>query len=136
MKTRVLDSWAILEWISGRQPATDIVAKLLSEAEGGRTRLFLSAINAGEVYYFLRKQHREELAAAWLESWLNLPVTAEVATAEDIWIAAVLKARFPIGFADAFAAALAERYHCPLVTGDPQFGSVESLELDWIGRGG
>ena len=28
MKTRVLDSWAILEWISGRQPATDTVAGL------------------------------------------------------------------------------------------------------------
>ena len=32
MKTRALDSWAILEWMSGRQPATDRVAKLLSEA--------------------------------------------------------------------------------------------------------
>lgn len=30
MNTRVLDSWAILEWISGRQPATD-AAKLLAE---------------------------------------------------------------------------------------------------------
>ena len=59
-----------------------------------------------------------------------------VAPAEDIWNAAELKGRFPIGFAGAFAAALAERYHCPLVTGDPQFTSVKSLELDWIGRGG
>ena len=28
MKNRVLDSWAILESISGRQPGTDIVGKL------------------------------------------------------------------------------------------------------------
>ena len=63
-------------------------------------------------------------------------MTAAVATAEDIWNAAELKGRFPIGFAGAFAAALAERYHCSLVTGAPQFASVESLELDWIGRGG
>ena len=136
MKTRVLDSWAILEWISGRQPGADIVAKLLSEAEDGRTRLFLSAINAGEVYYFLRRQHSEALALAWRESCGTLPVTAAVATADEIWNAAELNGRFPIGFAGAFAAALAQRYHCPLVTGDPEFGSVESLELDWIGRGG
>jgi hypothetical protein len=63
-------------------------------------------------------------------------VTAAVATAEDIWTANELKGRFPIGFAGAFAAALAERYPCPLVTADPQFASVESLELDWIGRVG
>ena len=65
MKTRVLDSWAVLEWISGRQPGTDIVRKLLSEAEEGRSRLLLSAMNAGEVYAFLRKQPSEVLALAW-----------------------------------------------------------------------
>lgn len=47
MKTRGLDSWAILEWISGRQPATDLVRKLLAEAEEGKTRLLMSAINVG-----------------------------------------------------------------------------------------
>lgn len=49
MKIRVLDSWAILEWISGRQPATDIVARLFAESQAGTTQLFMSAINAGEV---------------------------------------------------------------------------------------
>jgi len=134
VKTRVLDSWAILEWISGRQPATDAVAKLLAEAEEGRTRLLLSAINAGEVYYFLRKQHSEALAESWRESSGTLPATLEVPTAEDIWKAAELKGRYPIAYADAFAAALAQKYNCPLVTGDPEFRSVEQLELDWVGN--
>ena len=63
-------------------------------------------------------------------------MTAAVATAEDIWNAAELKGRFPIGFAGAFAAALAERYHCPLVTGDPQLhlGGVIGTRLDRSGR--
>ena len=39
MKTRILDSWAILEWMSGRQPATDAVSLLLSEAEKVRPTL-------------------------------------------------------------------------------------------------
>jgi predicted nucleic acid-binding protein len=64
VKTRVLDSWAVLEWISGRQPATDTVAKLFAESEAGVTRLFMSAINVGEVYYFLRKHHSEELVVS------------------------------------------------------------------------
>ena len=44
-----------------------------------------------------------------------------------------LKGRFPIAYADAFAAALAQKYNCPLATGDPEFRRVDQLELDWIG---
>jgi uncharacterized protein len=135
VKTRVLDSWAILEWIAGRQPASDVVGQLLSEAEEGRTRLLMSALNIGEVYYFLRKHHSEKLAESWRESSRTLPATIEVPTAGDIWSAAALKGRFPISYADAFAAALAQKYNCPLVTGDPELRSVEQLELDWIGAG-
>ena len=134
MKTRVLDSWAILEWISGRQPATGAVAQLLAEAEAGTTRLFMSAINVGEVYYFLRKNHSEELATSWRESAGTLPATIEAPTVDEIWEAALLKGRYPIAYADAFAAALAQKHRCPLVTGDPELRSVADLELDWIGR--
>ena len=116
MKTRVLDSWAILEWISGRQTATDAVAQLLAEAEAGTTRLFMSAINVGEVYYFLRKNHSEGLAVSWRESSRTLPVTIEAPAADAIRDAALLKGRYPIACADAFAAALALKYQCPLVT--------------------
>jgi len=133
VKTRVLDSWAILEWINGRQPACDAVAVLLSEAEAGRSRLLMSAINVGEVYYFLRKHHSESLAETWRESSRTLPVTIEAPTTEDIWNAASLKGQFPISYADAFGAALAQKYNCPLVTGDPELRSIEQLDLDWIG---
>ena len=134
MKTRVLDSWAILEWISGRQPATETVAKLLAESEAGVTRLFMSAIKVGEVYYFLRKHHSEELAESWRESSRSLPATIEVPTADDIWDAALLKGQYPIAYADAFAAALARKHQCPLVTGDIELRLVADLELEWIGR--
>ena len=133
MKTRVLDSWAILEGMNGRAPASEAVDTLLAEAEAGRARLLMSAINAGEIYYFLRKNYSEALAESWLESAPVLPVTIEVPTAEDIWSAASIKGRFPISYADAFAAALAQKYNCPLVTGDPEFRSVDQLELDWLG---
>jgi ribonuclease VapC len=128
----VLDSWAILEWLSGRQLACELVGRLLSEAEEGHTRLLMNAMNVGEVYYFLWKHHSEVLAESWRESSRTLPTTIEVPTAEDIWNAASLKSRFPIAYADAFAVALAQKYNCPLVTGDPEFRRVDQLELDWI----
>ncbi len=132
MKTRVLDSWAILEWISGRQPAADLAERLLAEAEAGQTRLLMSAINVGEVYYFLMRHHSQDLAELWRQSSRTLPVTIAAPTAEDIWTAASLKGRFAIAYADAFAAALARKYNCPLVTGDPELRQVDQLELDWI----
>src|ERR1700693_3047067 len=51
-----------------RQPATDLIAKVVAEAEAGQTRLLMSAINVGEVYYFLMKQHGQDLAESWGES--------------------------------------------------------------------
>ena len=132
MKTRALDSWAILEWISGRQPAADRVERLLAKAEAGQTRLLMSALNVGEVYYFLMKHHSQDLAESWRESSRTLPAAIEVPSAEDIWSAAALKGRFAIAYADAFAAALAQKYNCPLVTGDPEIRQVDQLELDWI----
>ncbi|MCL5745142.1 MAG: hypothetical protein M1541_14650 [Acidobacteria bacterium] len=38
----------------------------------------------------------------------------EMPASDDIWNAALLKSWFPIGHADAFAAALAQKYKCPL----------------------
>jgi ribonuclease VapC len=119
--------------MNGRQPATDVVEKLFDESLAGSTRLFMSAINAGEVYYFLRKTHSERIAESWRELSATLPVTIEVPTADEIWDAALLKGQYPIAYADAFAAALAQKYRCPLVTGDPEFRSVPDLERDLIG---
>ena len=133
MKTRVLDSWAILEWINARQPAGKMVADMLAQADAGRLRLLMSAINAGEVHYFLRKHHSVTLAEDWRALSRTLPVTMEVPNMADIWDAAALKGQFPISYADAFAAALAQKYECPLITGDREFRSVTHLQLHWIG---
>lgn len=119
--------------MSGRQPGADIVGRLLTAAEQGQVRLFISAINVGEVYYFLRKQQEEALANSWRDSSQTLPATIEVPNVNDIWSAALLKGRFPIAYTDAFAAALAQKYNCPLVTGYPEFRRIDQLELDWIG---
>jgi hypothetical protein len=67
----------------------------------------MSAINVGEVYYFLKKHHSEALPESWRESSPALPITIETPAIDDIWSAAMLKSRFPIAYADAFAAALA-----------------------------
>jgi len=134
LKTRVLDSWPIVEWIKEKQRVADLVEDLLAEAQTGTIRLLMSAINVGEVYYYLRKYGGQGLADSWRNSSTTLPLTIEVPTLAEIWDAALLKGQYPIAYADAFAAALAQKYRCPLMTGDPEFRSIPDLELDWIGR--
>jgi ribonuclease VapC len=120
--------------MNGRQPATDAVEELFDESLAGNARLFMSAINAGEVYYFLRKRHSERMAESWRGLSTTIPATIEVPTADEIWDAALLKGRYPIAYADAFAAALAQKCRCPLLTGDPEFRSIPDLQLEWVGR--
>jgi ribonuclease VapC len=116
-----------------RQPSTNVVEGVLEEADAGSARVLMSAINVGEVYYFVRKQYSEAAAEQWRQLSAALPITIEVPTRDEIWDAALLKGKYPISYADAFAAALALKYRCPLLTGDPDFRRVANLELDWIG---
>jgi predicted nucleic acid-binding protein len=134
VKTRVFDSWPIIEWLDRKEPATQMVRSLLLDAQDGSIRLLMSAINVGEVYYFVSKNRSESVGELWRSLCRTLPVTFEVPSGEEIWKAAFLKGRHPISYADAFAAGLAQKYGCPLITGDPEFRSVENLELDWIDR--
>ena len=51
-------------------------------------------------------------------------------------LAATIKARYPISYADAFAVATAIRHDAPLVTGDPELRATpaneKALKLEWI----
>jgi hypothetical protein len=55
VKTLVHDSWPIMEWILGKEPAASAVEKLLEDAESSTIRLLMSAINVGEVYLLPQK---------------------------------------------------------------------------------
>lgn len=120
--------------MDGRSPAYKHMEDLLEAAVAGRARLLMSAINAGEVHYILRKRPALALAEDWRALSRGLPITLEVPTLDEIWNAAALKGQYAISYADAFAAALAHKYECPLVTGDRDFRRVAHLELDWLDR--
>jgi predicted nucleic acid-binding protein len=104
---------------------------LLAASQKGSVRLYASAINIGEVYYSLLSA--PALARDWRDRAPTLPVKIEVPTMEDIWQASEIKGRFTISYADAFAAALAQKVRGTLVTGDPDFRQILGLKLDWVG---
>ena len=47
--------------------------------------------------------------------------------------AARIKARYPLAYADAFAAALAKWHGVPVLTGDPEFSRIDEIvSIVWL----
>lgn len=110
----VLDSWAVLRYLEGSQPASQDIDDLF-----GRATPLMSWINLGEVYYVLRRTHGEEAAAATARD-LRSVLDARLPDDGLIIAAARIKADHPMAYADAFAAALAIRTDAVLWTGDDE----------------
>ena len=88
-------------------------------------RLFLSLINWGEVVYIVRRE-KGEVAAQEVMARIDVsPITLRGVDRRLVQSAAALKARYPIAYADAFAAATAQALKLPVVTGDPEFRRLE-----------
>ncbi|MBW1788593.1 MAG: PIN domain-containing protein [Deltaproteobacteria bacterium] len=136
METRfVLDSYALIGYLEN-EPFADRIQHLLSKAKSGVPRLYSHAIHIGEVYYItLREQGRSvaDLAYARIKAF---PIKVIDHIDEELLLAAArLKAGYPLSYADAFAAALAAIYNCPLLTGDPEFKSLEKenlVQIEWL----
>ena len=116
----VLDAWAVIALLQAEEPAATRVRDLLDMAAAGQTRLFLSIINLGEIYYSVGRLTSQTEADETAELIRDLPLTIASATDDLVFLAAGLKIHRRISYADAFAAALAINLEATLVTGDPE----------------
>jgi predicted nucleic acid-binding protein len=123
----LLDAWAFLALLQKEEPAAARIYKLLQEAEFQKSRLFLSIINLGEIYYSLGKTKGRKEADETLKTIYRLPITILPATEESVLAAAALKIDYAISYADAFAAAEAKKLGVTLVTGDPELFQLQAL---------
>jgi predicted nucleic acid-binding protein len=134
-----LDAFALLAWLQN-EPGADLTERFLNQATNEEDfQCFVSAINLGEVYYRLhRTRGVEEADTFWEEARRGiLPLSVVEPTQRHILQAARLKASYPIAYADAFAAQLAQEKRLPLVSGDPELRALETdglLTLIWLPR--
>jgi predicted nucleic acid-binding protein len=115
-----VDSWAVLAWLDGEEPARRRLDGLLGE------RPVMSWINLVEVSYRVERDHgraeADEVIAELRKLFeLELPGVARMLET------ARLKASVPIALADCFAIATAAARELPLWTGDPEILSREDL---------
>ena len=109
-----LDSWAVLAWLDGDEPAATAVQDVF-ESE----RPWMSWLNVGEVAYQVERRHGAGEAALVVRRLRAASVLDDV-SAERVLAAAHIKTQHPITFADCFAAATAAARDATLLTGDPE----------------
>jgi predicted nucleic acid-binding protein len=134
MATKVLDSWALIAFFED-EPAAEKVEKLLTQAAADRHKLLLSVVNWGEIYYNTMREVSQEAAEQHARAIAALPIDI-VGVGDDLAIArqaAIYKATHKMSYADCFAAALAKLKNAELLTGDPEFKTVEKeVKISWL----
>ncbi len=121
----LLDSWALLALLYEEHPAAKRVQQLLVEAIHGRSRLHLSIINLGEIYYSFGQKRGERAADLALEHIRRMPVQLLPVDENLVLAAARYKMNYRLSYADAFAAATAAPRNLTIVTGDPELFALE-----------
>ncbi len=111
--TSCLDSWAVLAWLDGEEPAAEIVQDTF---DSGRPAI--SWINLVEIEYQVRRRHGAAEADT-VVSRVRALVDEELPGVVRMRAVAALKAEHPIALADCFAIATAAAKNATLITGEP-----------------
>ena len=129
----VLDSYALLAHFEDEEGGA-LVGRILKAAQAGKTKLFLSVINFGEIYYNTFREQGQEKAEEVRFMTEQLPIAIVLADAEITLEAARLKGAHAVAYADCFAAALGMRKKAKVVTGDPEFKKFgDKISVAWLG---
>lgn len=131
-KALVFDSWAVLAYLGGEASGQE-VADLIADAHESGIPMYMSVINAGEVWYILAREIAEAQADQAITDVRGLGIEVIDVDWPVTHAAAAFKARHRMSYADCFAAALAKDRKSDLVTGDKEFKQVEGeVSVRWV----
>lgn len=115
------------------RPGAEQVEELLAKAADAKHPLLMSAVNWGEVYYSVWRARGEKVADAKLQEIAQLPIEIIDVDRELTRLAASLKAKHNLPYADCFAAAVAQARKATLVTSDKDFQrAATALKILWV----
>lgn len=128
----VLDSYAVLALLQ-EEPGSDEVLQRLEQAQRGEARVLMTWVNVGEVVYIVERERGKSMVHRVL-GMLEATALEIVDAGRDLTLlAAEIKAKHPLAYADAFAAALAIQERAILITGDPELRQMEGrVRIHWL----
>ncbi|MDD5765502.1 MAG: type II toxin-antitoxin system VapC family toxin [Candidatus Marinimicrobia bacterium] len=132
MKKYVLDSYALLAYAEN-EVGSQAVSEILKDALSGKSTIYVSVINWGEMYFIALRESGKIKAELYRNLFEEYPIKIIDADQKITLLAAELKATNRISYADSFAAALAKQKDAELVTGDTEFKQLENqIKVVWI----
>jgi predicted nucleic acid-binding protein len=130
----ILDSFAIMALLR-HEPGAVRTREVLGQARHGSCICRASQINLGEVIYTVERRAGLQGVREFLVFLVDNPIVIEEASWQRIQAAAHIKAQHSVSYADAFAIALAQEFQATVLTGDPEFRTVEQfVRVEWLGR--
>ena len=132
MKTYVFDASALFAFLQKR-PGAPKVNRILKDAMRGEVQILMSAVNYGEVYGRILRDHGLDQALATMRAVGPLPIDILDATSQRAFHAAEVKARYKLYYVDSFAAALTIECKATLVTSDSDFRKLgHTFPVTWL----
>ena len=132
LTTYVLDTYALLAYLQGESGASQI-EKVLEDAAKEKCRLSLSLINMGELLYITERRGGVAKAQDALALIRQLPIDVLPVDEQTVFDAAHIKANHALSYADSFTVAICIQQNATILTGDPEFQSVETIvKLEWL----
>lgn len=131
-KAYVLDSWAVIAYLED-EPSAQQIADLISTAHEDAIPIYMTVVNAGEVWYTIAREVSEEDANTSIKELRDLRIQFIDVDWDLTQEAARFKSKNKMSYADCFAAALAKTYMADLVTGDGEFKAIEDqVKVQWV----
>jgi ribonuclease VapC len=129
--TKILDTYALIAFFED-EPGADFVRGLLLEAESGNTKLAMSVVNLGEVWYSIARTVSAKQADLYVQEIRGMSIEIVDADWQLTHQAAIYKSKGGISYADCYAAALAKLREADLVTADPEFEKLNNeITIVW-----
>jgi predicted nucleic acid-binding protein len=131
-KTLVLDSWSVIAYLED-EPSGQQVADLITGAHEEGFSIYMTVVNAGEVWYIIAREISEEEANSSIKELRELRIQFVDVDWELTQEAARFKSKYKMSYADCYVAALAKTRKADLVTGDAEFKAVEDqIKIQWV----
>jgi len=131
----VLDSYAVLGYFLD-EPCADTISKILELAKNNETKIYMSWVNLGEVYYMIQRRYGRKEAIELIENLKAWPVELVEVSNEQVITAGDVKAKFPLSLGDSYAAGLAILVRGILLTADKEFRPLENqlIKIHWLAK--
>lgn len=136
MKQFILDACAVIAFLYDEEGA-EVLEDLLLQARNGKVKLFMHALNLGEVYYDILKRNDESIARQTYSTLKKLPIKI-IRRINDqlLYQASILKSQQRISLADSYAVAETIIRQGTLVTTDHhEFNTLEKdkiIKILWL----